>query len=60
MVYKDNKEKKRKREGNGKYVTTTKDLKEFTKQVEGKHFGDKKFQNAYNKFKAPAYGMKEE
>jgi hypothetical protein len=60
MKFKEHKEKKLKRDGNGKYVTTHDELKGFTKQVENKSFGDKHFEKAYSRFKAPAYGMKGE
>lgn len=60
MGYKDYKEKRKPKEGNGKYFTTTKELKNFTKQVEEQEFGDKKFEKAYSAFKTPVYGMKEE
>jgi hypothetical protein len=37
-----------------------KNLSGLAKQVENKKFGDTQFEKAYNKFKAPAYGMKGE
>lgn len=49
------KEIKRKREGNGKYITTFADLKAFTKQVDADEFSDKHFEKAYENFKRPAY-----
>ena len=42
-------------DGNGKYITTTKELKDFTKQVQTNNFGDKHFEKAYNQFRTPAY-----
>ena len=57
--YKDHKEKIRSRGDYNKYVTTSKELKGFTKQVESENFGDKHFEKAYSKFKAPVdYGKK--
>ena len=52
-------EKKKKKSGNGKYMTTTKELKNFTKQVTEDEFQDKKFKKAYDFFRTPAYGRKD-
>lgn len=55
MKYKDQKEKRYTKKGNGQYITTSKDIKIFTKQVETEEFADKKFEKAYSKFKKSAY-----
>ena len=60
MKFKDHKEKKYIAKGNNRLSTTSGELKNFTKQVEGKEFGDKKFEKAYEKFKRPAYQSKRE
>jgi hypothetical protein len=60
LKHKDHKYKRKPNEGNSGYITTSKELKNFAKQVEAEKFGDKQFEKAYNKFKAPAYGMREE
>lgn len=60
IKYRDHKQKRKKQEGNSKYITTHKELEDFTKQVDAKAFGDKHFEKAYSEFKRPVYGMKEE
>ena len=61
MGYKEHKEKKWHTSYDvGKYVTTNKELKGFAKQVEDKTFGDKHFEKAYERFKQPPYGAREE
>lgn len=42
------------------YITTEKDLKDMTMQVESKHITDEHFSKAYEWFKRPAYGQREE
>ena len=41
-------------------ITNSRDLKGFTKQVEEKHITDEHFKKAYDIFKKPPYGQKEE
>lgn len=60
IKYKDHKDKIRNKVDYNKFVTTNKELKGFTKQVEDQTFGDKHFEKAYESFKRPAYGAKEE
>ena len=38
-----------------RYMTTHKELKNFTEQVDREVFPDSKFQSAYEKFKRPSY-----
>lgn len=52
--------KKKKKSGNSQYITTTRELKNFTKQVEEDEFQDKKFKKAYDFFRTPAYGQQKE
>jgi len=44
-----------KKKPNNKYITTEKDLKGLTRQVESKHMTDTHFNKAYEWFKRPAY-----
>lgn len=44
-------------EGNSGYITTNRELKDFTKQVESQQFGDKQFEKAYKEFRTPPYCM---
>ena len=46
---------KRKEISNNKYITTSKDLKNFTAQIDSNVFPDPKFRSAYEKFKRPSY-----
>ena len=55
MRYRDPKERRYTKKGNGQYITTSKEIKDFTKQVETEEFADKKFEKAYSKFKKSAY-----
>ncbi len=52
--------KSKKKKGNGKYITTHTELKEFAKQVDTEKFIDKKFEKAYEQFKKPAYQVRKE
>ena len=55
MRYRDPKERRNTRKGNGQYITTSKEIKDFTRQVETEKFVDKKFEKAFSKFKKSAY-----
>ena len=55
MRYRDPKERRYTKKGNGQYITTSKEIKDFTKQVETEEFADEKFEKAYSKFKKSAY-----
>ena len=41
-------------------VTNSRELKDFTKQVENNNITDEHFKKAYDIFKKPPYGQKEE
>lgn len=53
-------DQKKKETPNNKVITTEGDLKRFARQLENKNMTDSHFKKAYEWFKRPAYGQKEE